>query len=805
MQKHIFIFCLITIFLCEVEARRGGNRNSRNRNSAFSSRSSTRAPSIESRSSSVRFLPWRGEGSFTGDIRLHCLQRGCNKGVVQIYNRETRSWGNVCYDGWGRTESKFLCNYLQFSGKSRTRKIKVRKAPSEVRNSASAWEDVSCNGDETSFAQCTGTSIDSDMSCRSKYYAVVQCRGTRNPTFSEAVCNSADEVLCENRQICIKSGYVCDDMSDCPWGTDEQSCSETVDESCPENNFNCGNSNGGCISKNFVCDGDRDCINGIDEQGCRNYLSEFGRYRNTKLNVLRSETGWRYVTPFVCAKKCREETRFKCASFNYDKESKECDLSSRTVISTTQIPTLTRESNWDYYELHDTSCDHFACDDGVCILNDRVCDGNRDCSSGEDEQNCATTIPVTEKYEDLYPDVLYARLAGESNPLLVEFEGRIELSTLKDFSSDFGLVCDIGWGINEANVACRHLGFRRGAFRALHGNYFHRTRTQFKLSGVKCRGDENSLAQCVHNGWNNASSCPMDHEAGVICLTDQPTTTPRPTQPLTTTTTTTPVVVTTSNGVCGKRPDSSSSLTLRIVGGDIAPENSWPWQAGLWIYRQFKCGGTLINPCWVLTAAHCVDARLRLSSYEVILGDYRTRERDDTEERFQVSRIIIHPNYNTDTSDSDIALIRIRDSSNQCARLSEVIATACLPTSSEQFGNRKKCWISGWGQTSFRAPKLFENYLHQAQVPLISRQDCISQSGYGNLLTHNMVCAGYLRGGVDTCQGDSGGPLVCEDDSGSFFIWGVTSFGFGCAEAKYPGVYTKVYNYKNWILGYIEN
>ena len=51
--------------------------------------------------------------------------------------------------------------------------------------------------------------------------------GTRNPTFSEAVCNSADEVLCENRQICIKSGYVCDDMSDCPWGTDEQSCSET--------------------------------------------------------------------------------------------------------------------------------------------------------------------------------------------------------------------------------------------------------------------------------------------------------------------------------------------------------------------------------------------------------------------------------------------------------------------------------------------------------------------------------------------------------------------------------------------------
>lgn len=139
------------------------------------------------------------------------------------------------------------------------------------------------------------------------------------------------------------------------------------------------------------------------------------------------------------------------------------------------------------------------------------------------------------EYEDLYPDVLYARLAGESNPLLVEYEGRIELSTLKDFSSDFGLVCDIGWGINEANVACRHLGFRfvtsrfridlmtsssffrRGAFRALHGNYFHRTRTQFKLSGVKCRGDENSLAQCVHNGWNNASSCPMDHEAGVIC------------------------------------------------------------------------------------------------------------------------------------------------------------------------------------------------------------------------------------------------------------------------------------------------
>jgi len=115
-----------------------------------------------------------------------------------------------------------------------------------------------------------------------------------------------------------------------------------------------------------------------------------------------------------------------------------------------------------------------------------------------------------------------------------------------------------------------------------------------------------------------------------------------------------------------------------------------------------------------------------------------------------------------------------------------------------------------------RVPKCHSTaIIKEAEVPLIGRRDCLWRTNYQSLnmgttwsgraypknwLSENMMCAGYLEGGVDSCQGDSGGPLLCQDPTtDQFYVWGITSWGEDCALKGYPGLYTVVANFKEWI------
>ncbi|XP_059215666.1 plasminogen activator, urokinase a [Centropristis striata] len=247
---------------------------------------------------------------------------------------------------------------------------------------------------------------------------------------------------------------------------------------------------------------------------------------------------------------------------------------------------------------------------------------------------------------------------------------------------------------------------------------------------------------------------------------------------------------------CGER---TQRMMNKIVGGSFTPIESHPWVAALFKGSKFLCGGSLISPCWVLTAAHCfADGEVpNIKRLSVYLGKTATNETDaDREQSFTVEKLILHQRYNDSSFDNDIALLKIKSKNGGCAVKTASTRTVCLPPSHTQLPAGFQCSIAGFGLVRSAGP--YSQYLKQGEVKLISQSDCSSQRQYGDLMTENMFCAGSPDWSTDACKGDSGGPLVCEV-SGRMFLFGVVSWGEGCARKNKPGVYTQVTNYNKWI------
>jgi secreted trypsin-like serine protease len=247
----------------------------------------------------------------------------------------------------------------------------------------------------------------------------------------------------------------------------------------------------------------------------------------------------------------------------------------------------------------------------------------------------------------------------------------------------------------------------------------------------------------------------------------------------------------------------------RIVGGRVAKPGAWPWQAAILFDGDASvgCGGSLIAPEWILSAAHCfvddeaddVHATVPRSSVRVLLGAQNLIVDEPSQQEFAVAEIIVHEHYDPETSDNDIALVKLSGAATVNAR----VALVALVTAGDEAavaGAGAVATVTGWGATAEDGDG--SNVLRQVNLAIASNASC--NVAYEGGITANMLCAGGTPlGGEDSCQGDSGGPLVVPAGTGRYEQAGIVSFGVGCGEPDVPGVYTRVSRYTDWIAGKI--
>ncbi|XP_076969973.1 ovochymase-2 [Tamandua tetradactyla] len=267
---------------------------------------------------------------------------------------------------------------------------------------------------------------------------------------------------------------------------------------------------------------------------------------------------------------------------------------------------------------------------------------------------------------------------------------------------------------------------------------------------------------------------------------------------------------------CGQslvKPGTSNYFNIfsRIVGGSQVEKGSYPWQVSLKRKEKHICGGTIISPQWVITAAHCVVKRKSASTLNVTAGEHDLKQTEAEEQTLTIETIIIHPYFTIKKPmDYDIALLKMAGAFH----FGQFVGPVCLPEPGERFEAGFICTTAGWGRLT--EDGLLPQVLQEVNLPILTQNECaaVMLSLKKPITGQTFLCTGFPDGGRDACQGDSGGSLMCQNKKGTWTLAGVTSWGLGCGrgwrhnlhknDQGSPGIFTDLSKVLPWIQRHIQ-